>query len=65
MPCPLGWITPRFSHLTQRWQDWFGARFDILIYDLLGIGLTSKIMIIFIEAFFPIAVNTALGIPLH
>ena len=23
-----------FSHLTQRWQDLFGARFDILLYDL-------------------------------
>jgi transposase len=23
-----------FSHLTQRWQDLFGARFDVLLYDL-------------------------------
>jgi hypothetical protein len=23
-----------FNHLTQRWQDLFGARFDILLYDL-------------------------------
>ncbi len=24
----------RFDHLTQRWQDLFGARFDVLRYDL-------------------------------
>ena len=23
-----------FDHLTQRWQDLFGARFDVLLYDL-------------------------------
>ena len=23
-----------FNHLTQRWQDLFGARFDVLLYDL-------------------------------
>jgi hypothetical protein len=23
-----------FGHLTQRWQDLFGVRFDILLYDL-------------------------------
>jgi transposase len=23
-----------FTHLTQRWQDLFGARFDVLLYDL-------------------------------
>ncbi|MGH7872794.1 MAG: IS1634 family transposase, partial [Candidatus Binatia bacterium] len=23
-----------FSHLTQRWQDLFGAKFDVLLYDL-------------------------------
>ncbi|MEK7876912.1 MAG: IS1634 family transposase [Pseudomonadota bacterium] len=26
--------TALFNHLTQRWQDLFGARFDILLYDL-------------------------------
>ncbi len=24
----------RFTHLTQRWQDLFGARFEVLLYDL-------------------------------
>ena len=23
-----------FSHLTQRWQDLFGAKFEVLLYDL-------------------------------
>ena len=23
-----------FTHLTERWQDLFGARFDVLLYDL-------------------------------
>ena len=23
-----------FSHLTERWQDLFGAKFDVLLYDL-------------------------------
>jgi hypothetical protein len=23
-----------FWHLRQRWQDLFGARFDVLLYDL-------------------------------
>ena len=23
-----------FDHLTRRWQDLFGARFDVLLYDL-------------------------------
>jgi hypothetical protein len=23
-----------FSHLKQRWQDLFGARFEVLLYDL-------------------------------
>ena len=23
-----------FSHLRQRWQDLFGAKFDVLLYDL-------------------------------
>jgi transposase len=23
-----------FNHLTERWQDLFGARFDVLLYDL-------------------------------
>jgi hypothetical protein len=23
-----------FSHLRQRWQDLFGARFEVLLYDL-------------------------------
>jgi transposase len=26
--------TALFSHLRQRWQDLFGARFDVLLYDL-------------------------------
>ena len=26
--------TALFSHLCQRWQDLFGARFEILLYDL-------------------------------
>ena len=26
--------SPLFSHLCQRWRDLFGARFDILLYDL-------------------------------
>jgi hypothetical protein len=26
--------TALFSHLGQRWQDLFGARFDVLLYDL-------------------------------
>src|ERR1035438_8596938 len=26
--------TALFSHLQQRWKDLFGARFDVLLYDL-------------------------------
>ena len=26
--------TALFSHLTERWQDLFGAKFDVLLYDL-------------------------------
>ena len=25
---------PLFSHLTARWRDLFGARFEVLVYDL-------------------------------
>ena len=40
MPCIAVWtkwwsISQRlFSHLTERWQDLFGAKFDVLLYDL-------------------------------
>lgn len=30
----LAYKSAFFDHLTQRWQDLFGARFDILLYDL-------------------------------
>jgi transposase len=30
----LPYKTELFNHLTQRWQDLFGARFDVLLYDL-------------------------------
>jgi hypothetical protein len=26
--------TALFSHLRQRWQDLFGAKFEVLLYDL-------------------------------
>ena len=29
----LAYKSALFDHLTQRWQDLFGARFDILLYD--------------------------------
>ena len=30
-----------FKHLTQRWQDLFGAQFDILLYDLTSTNFES------------------------
>ena len=27
-------LEPLFGHLRQRWQDLFGARFEVLLYDL-------------------------------
>jgi len=30
----LPYKTELFNHLTKRWQDLFGARFDVLLYDL-------------------------------
>ena len=32
-----------FYHLTQRWQDLFGARFDVLLYDLTSTYLESPL----------------------
>ena len=31
-----------FSHLTARWQDLFGAKFDVLLYDLTSIYFESS-----------------------
>ena len=31
-----------FTHLTQRWQDLFGARFDVLLYDLTSTYFESR-----------------------
>jgi len=34
--------TDLFSHLRQRWQDLFGARFDVLLYDLTSTYFESE-----------------------
>jgi hypothetical protein len=31
-----------FSHLTQRWQDLFGVRFEVLLYDLTSTYFESE-----------------------
>jgi len=33
----LGHKRALFTHLTQRWQDLFGARFEVLLYDLTSV----------------------------
>ena len=50
-------------------EPWMGALYATpmialapIFIVLMGIGIYSKIAIVFIEAFFPIAVNTALGV---
>jgi hypothetical protein len=32
-----------FSHLQERWRDLFGAKFDVLLYDLTSTYLTSRV----------------------
>jgi ABC-type nitrate/sulfonate/bicarbonate transport system permease component len=59
-------VSPRFSSYVEPWLSALYATPMIALAPifivLLGIGWSAKVLIIFIEAFFPIAVNTALGI---
>ena len=57
---------PRFAFYVEPWLSALYATPMIALAPifvvLLGIGLSSKIAIIFIEAFFPVTANAALGI---
>jgi NitT/TauT family transport system permease protein len=59
-------LNRRFAQYAEPWMGALYATPMIALAPifivLMGIGIYSKVAIIFIEAFFPIAVNTALGI---
>jgi NitT/TauT family transport system permease protein len=65
----LGFLIATRPRLAFYIEPWLGALYATPMIALapifvvvLGIGLSSKVAIIFIEAFFPITANTALGI---
>ncbi len=65
----LGVCLALSRNFAQYAEPWIGALYATpmialapIFVVLMGIGVYSKIAIIFIEAFFPIAVNTSLGI---
>ncbi len=65
----LGILLALHRSSAQYIEPWLGALYATpmialapIFIVLLGIGIYSKITIIFIEAFFPITINTSLGI---
>jgi NitT/TauT family transport system permease protein len=66
---PFGLVTGWFRNLNYFFEPWLSAfnstpRIALLPLVILwaGLGLLSKIVIIFLGAFFPVAINTFLGV---
>jgi ABC-type nitrate/sulfonate/bicarbonate transport system permease component len=66
---PFGLVTGWFRNLNYFFEPWLSAfnatpRIALLPLVILwaGLGLASKVVIIFLGAFFPVAINTFLGV---